>query len=55
MGQVLIGGPWILAIYGKGCQHRIFQKKGPSASEGVWVFKFWLYPGLLVLCICCEG
>ena len=48
VGQVLIGGTWSFAIYGKGVQQRIFLHNEPSASESVPVFKFQLRPGPLV-------
>lgn len=37
-GQVLIGGPWNLSIYGKGFQHQIFLGNWLFASERVPVF-----------------
>lgn len=39
-GQDLTGGPWNLAIYGKGLQCQIFLDNGPFASEKVLAFKF---------------
>lgn len=47
MGQVFIGGPWSLAINGKGHQYRIFLDNGTFASESVLVFKFQLCPSPL--------
>ena len=49
VGQVLTGGPWSLAIYGKG---HIFPDNGPFSFERVPVFKFQLCPDPLVLCVC---
>lgn len=40
-----LGGPWSLAIYGKGHQSAlIFLDSGPFASERGLVFKFQLCP-----------
>lgn len=49
VGQVLVGGPWSLAIYCKGHQHWIFLDSGPLASELVLVLKFQLCPRPLYL------
>lgn len=49
--QVVIGGPWNLAIYGKGCQHWIFLDNEPAASERVSVFRFWLCSSPFVLSV----
>ena len=48
VGRFLIGGPWNLAIYGKGFQHQVFLDNLPFASERVPVFKFLLCPDSLV-------
>lgn len=43
MGQVLLGGLWNLAVYGTGCQQRIFLDNGPFSPEKGLVFKFQLF------------
>lgn len=48
----MIGGPWSLAIYGKGHQQWTFLDNGPFASGKVLEFKFkgQFHPSFLVLC-----
>lgn len=46
VGQVLIGGPWMLDIHGKGVSTQL--DNGSLVSESGLVFKFQLCPGPLV-------
>lgn len=48
--QILTGGPWNLAIYGKGLQCQIFLDNRTFASEKVLAFKFRSHLGPLVPC-----
>lgn len=53
-GQVLTGGPWSLAIYGKGWQYRILWSMDHLLLRGSGV-QVPVCPGPLVLCGCGRG